>query len=151
MVEEGIMEEKLELVVHIHKDAAMGVYTTKTLMDKLKDKDNKIKSYVEEIHKKYEEYVEKSKSILLDHDIHPEEDGMVSKMMASMGISKEVKDDNSDSAISDLLIQGISMGVIEMEKKLKSYSDECDKEYIKLAKDFMKFQEKTIDELKKYL
>ncbi len=44
------MDEKLELVVHIHKDASMGAYTTKTLMDDLKDKDNKIKSYVEEIH-----------------------------------------------------------------------------------------------------
>ena len=42
MVEEGIMEEKLELVVHIHKDAAMGVYTTKTLMDKLKTQEERI-------------------------------------------------------------------------------------------------------------
>lgn len=145
------MEEKLELVTHIHKDAAMGAYSTKTLMDKLKDKDNKIKSYVDEIHKKYSEYAEKSKSILLDNGVNPEEDGMLSKMMSSMGIGKEVKEDNSDSAISDMLIQGISMGSIEMEKKIKAYKDDADKEELKLAKDFMKFQEKTIDELKKYL
>ncbi len=72
-------------------------------------------------------------------------------MMSSMGIKKEVKADNSDSAISDMLIQGISMGVIEMEKKIKAYSDNCEKEYVNLAKDFLKFQQKAINELKKYL
>ncbi len=145
------MDEKLELVVHIHKDASMGAYTTKILMDDLKDKDNKIKGYVEEVHKKYQEFKEKAKNILLDNDVNPEEDGFVSKMMSSMGIKKEVKEDNSDSAISDMLIQGISMGVIEMEKKIKAYSDECEKEFVKFAKDFLKFQQKAIDELKKYL
>lgn len=145
------MEEKLELVIHIHKDAAMGAYTTKTLMEKLKDKDNKIKSYVEEIHEKYEDFSLRSKEILTNNGIKPEEDGIVSKVMSSMGISKEVKEDNSDSAISDMLIQGMSMGVCEIEKKIKAYSDKAEKEYLKLAKEFMKFQEKTIDELKKYL
>lgn len=145
------MNERLELVVYIHKDASMGAYTTKSLIDDLKDKDNKIKGYIEEIHKQYQEFSEKSKNILIDNEINPEEEGFVSKMMSSMGIKKEVKDDNSDSAISDMLIQGISMGVIEMEKKIKAYSDECEKEYVKLAKDFLKFQQKAIDELKKYL
>ena len=145
------MDEKLELVVHIHKDASMGAYTTKTLMEDLKDKDNKIKGYVEEIHKKYQEFADESKNILIDNGVNPEEDGLITKMMSSMGIKKEVKADNSDSSISDMLIQGISMGSIEMEKKVKAYSDKAEKEYVKLAKNFLKFQEKTIDELKKYL
>ena len=38
-----------------------------------------------------------------------------------------------------------------MEKKISLYKDSVEKEYLKLAKDFLKFQEKTIDELKKYL
>ena len=68
-----------------------------------------------------------------------------------MGIHKEVKKDNSDSSIADMLIKGISMGSIDMEKKIKDYDDEVNKDYLKIAKDFMKFQEKTIEDLKKFL
>jgi len=68
-----------------------------------------------------------------------------------MGISKEVKDDNSDSAIADMVIQGISMGSIEMEKKIAAYKDQIDKEYLSIARDFLKFQQKTINDLKKFL
>ena len=76
---------------------------------------------------------------------------MMAKMMASMSIKKEVKSDNSDSAIADLLIQGVQMGILSMEKKLKQYEGEADKKELTLAKDFLKFQEKTINTFKEYL
>ena len=72
-------------------------------------------------------------------------------MMTKMGISKEVKSDNSDSAIADLLIKGISMGSIDMEKKIEQYKDEVSNNELELAREFLKFQEKTIDKLKDYL
>ena len=79
------------------------------------------------------------------------ENGMFSKMMAGMGIKKEVKNDNSDSSMADLLIQGISMGSIDAEKKIKNYEKEVDKKQLDFLKDFLKFQENTIEKLKKYL
>ena len=48
------MEEKFELLEHVHKDATMAVYTLKKLMTELKDKDNHIKGSLEEILHKYE-------------------------------------------------------------------------------------------------
>ena len=48
------MEEKYELLEHVHKDATMAVYTLKKLMTELKDKDNHIKGSLEEILHKYE-------------------------------------------------------------------------------------------------
>lgn len=145
------MEEKLELITHVHKDASMGAYTMKTLCNKLKDKDNKIKSFLEDIEKRYKEFSDKTKEILIENDINPEEEGFITKMMSSMGIGKEVKDDNSDSAIADMVIQGISMGSIEMEKKIEAYKDQLEKEHLNIAKDFFKFQQKAINDLKKFL
>lgn len=145
------MKEEYELIEHVYKDAEMGAYTVKKLLDNLREKDNKIKGYAEEILKKYEEFAHEAKSELKENKVPPMEEGVIAKMMSSMGISKEVKEDNSDSAIADLLIQGISMGSIEMEKKISAYQDQVDKNHLKLAKKFLKFQEKTVDELKKYL
>lgn len=145
------MQEKFEILEHIHNDSAMAIHSIEKLIQKLKDKDNKIKGYIEDILEKYREFEEKSKDILEENNKEISEPSFMAKMGSSMGISKEVNADNSDSAIADLLIEGISMGSIEMEKKLKEYDKDLDKEHKKLAKEFLKFQEKTIDQLKEYL
>ena len=72
-------------------------------------------------------------------------------MGAKMGIKKEVLHDNSDASIADMLIKGISMGTIDMEKKIENYKENVDKENLKLAKDFYQFQQENIEELKKHL
>ena len=72
-------------------------------------------------------------------------------MMANMGIKKEVISDNSDSHMADLLIQGISMGSINMEKKIDDYKDIVPGKDIRYAKKFLKFEQEKIEELKKYL
>ena len=145
------MKEELELLKHVYEDARMGSYTTEKLLKDLKEKDNKIKGFVEDILKQYQEFEEKAKKELEKSKVKIEDIPLLPKMMSSMGIKKEVKNDNSDSSIADMLIEGISMGTTKIEKKIKDYKKEVDKTELKIAKDFLKFQEKTIEELKKYL
>ena len=145
------MKENSELVLHIYQDAEMACYTISKLLVDLKEEDNKIKKTIESVLKEYEEWKLKSKKYLKYENAEISENGMMAKMMAGMSIKKEVKSDNSDSAIADLLIQGVVMGTISMEKKIKQYEDEADKKELNLAKDFLKFQQKTIDTFKKYL
>ena len=137
--------------MNYYKTAAMGRFSIMKLIEALKEKDNKIKGYLEELLEDYRDYEDQSKELLLKENIEPMEENAISKLMASMGIQKEVKGDNSDAAMAEMLIQGISMGSIEMEKQIKNYKDHVDKDDMKLAKKFLKFQEKAIEELKKYL
>lgn len=143
--------EECELLQHIYKDASMGCFTLTKLLEDLKEKDNKLKGPIENILKEYEEFANTSKDLLEEKQIIPQGENMMAKMGASMGIKKEVKADNSDASIAQMLIQGISMGSLETEKKLGVYKNDVDKEHKKLAEKFLHFQEKTIDELKKYL
>ena len=145
------MNENFELLEHIYKDSEMACFTLSDLLDKLKEKDNKIKGTVEEILHEYEDFLETCKKELEGYDIKFESTSKMAKKGASMGIKKEVRNDNSDSSMADMLIQGIAMGSIDMEKKIKNYDEEVDKSNLKLAKDFLKFQEKSIEKLKKYL
>lgn len=147
----NIMNETNELLEEVYKTAAMGRFSMMKLIEALKEKDNKIKGYLEELLEDYRNYEDQSKELLLKENIEPMEENAISKLMASMGIQKEVKGDNSDAAMAEMLIQGISMGSIEMEKQIKNYKDRVDKDDMKLAKKFLKFQEKAIEELKKYL
>ena len=43
------------------------------------------------------------------------------------------------------------MKTIDMEKKIKDYAEEASDKDLELAKEFLKFQEKTIDIFKEYL
>ena len=145
------MKEKNELLLHVYKDCDMSVTTLTELLDDLKEKDNKIKGVVEDLLKEYQSFLNRSKECLEKENVPLETEGIMTKMMANMGVSKEVKHDNSDSSIADLLIKGISMGSIDMEKKLEDYKKEVEKGDLKVAKEFLKFQQKAIDKLKKFL
>lgn len=145
------MEEKNELLEHIYKDAYMASYSLQKLLDEIKNKDNKIKGDVEDILRKYQEFKEEIEELLKGNGEEVNDPNFFAKMGSTMGIIKEVKTDNSDSSIADMVIQGVSMGSIETEKKLKAYEKDIEKEYKDLAERFLKFQQKSIDKLKKYL
>jgi len=50
-----------------------------------------------------------------------------------------------------MLIEGITMGSVDMTKKIHSYQENVDKKTLILAKDFLNFQEEAIEKLKKFL
>lgn len=145
------MKTENELLQHIYQDASMATFTLTKLLENLKEKDNKIKDATEDILKEYEQFAKTSKQLLQEQKIIPQEESMMAKMGASMGIKKEVINDNSDASMAEMLIQGISMGSLEMQKEIKAYEKKVDEETLKLAKSFLKFQENAIEKLKKYL
>lgn len=144
------MEENKNLLESIYKDSNMAVYTLNTLLKNLEHKDNKIKSDIEKILEEYKTYEQKSKDLLITNDFEVKEINMLSKISSDIGVKKEVIDDNSDSSIADMLIKGVSMGSIEIDKCI-SVNKKADKKILEFAKEFHKFQEKTIEKLKKHL
>lgn len=145
------MDENLELLETIYKDCDMSCITLEKLLIELKEKDNKIKKKIEEILKDYEKFLKTSKKHLKDYNAPLEENSMMAKMGAKMGIKKEVKSDNSDASIADMLIKGITMGTIDMEKKISNYKEVVNNKYLKFAEEFLDFQQETIEQLKQFL
>lgn len=146
-----IMKEKNELLMHIYETCDMGVKSTTKLIDLLRDKDNKIKKLLEDELKEYEKYLVKSEKFLKKNKVEPEGIGMMAEMMSKMDMKMKVKNDNSDSNIAGILTEGFTMGIINMNKKIEAYRDDCDNSIIDLALDIVKFQEKEIKNLKSYL
>ena len=145
------MNEKIELYKQIYQDANMAISTIKDMKKDLKDKDNKIKDVLDDLIIEYSSFEKKSKNTLKKLDSMPEKESIIAKFMANMGIKKEIGNDNSDSHMAEVLIQGISMGSINMDKKISDYENKVDDSDIKYARDFLKYQEESIEKLKKYL
>lgn len=145
------MDENLELLEYVYKTAEMGSFSLTKLIELLNGKENKIKKTVEEEIKGYEKYLKESKKLIEKHKYELKESGMIAKMGASMGIKKETKCDNSDAAIAHMIIEGLTMGVVDISTKINNYKGSADKKIISLAEDFLKFQEDEIEKLKSFL
>ena len=145
------MNENEVILEYIYKTSNMGMESTKDLINSLKGKDNKIKKLVEEIEKNYEKYAKETEKLLNKQDLKAKPVGMMAKAMSKMSINKEMISDNSDANIADMLIQGLTMGNLELSKHIDNYEKTADKKIINLAKSLRKFGEEYIEKLKAYL
>ena len=123
----------------------------KVWINSIKNKENKIKHVLESELKEYEKYMLTSKKILEKESITPKGNNLMAKVGSDMGIMMETIKDNSDPALASMLIEGITMGVVDMESKVKDYKAVCDKNILEIAKDFLKFQENEIEKLKTFM
>lgn len=145
------MDENLELLTHVYETASMGSYTITTLINKLKNKENKIKFTLEKEIKEYEHYIKVCEKLLTKNDITPPKTSFMAKMGSNIGIMRETMMDNSDSALAQMLVEGITMGITIMSAKINSYRKNADRKTLKIAKDFLKFQEDEVEKLKAYM
>lgn len=145
------MDENKEFLTYLYQDTDMALSNLTLLINKINKKENKIKKIVEEVIKGYEEELKKLKTYIKKNNIDVTSKPLISKMGAYMGINMEIMKDNSDARIADMLIQGLTMGVLNVSKKLGNYKDYLDKDILSIGKDFKDFQQKSIEKLKVYL
>ncbi len=145
------MDVNTELLEYIYQSSEMGVVSLTNLLKDINEKENKLKPIISEELSTYEKYQKESKKLLSKNKAEVKENSMMTKMMSKMGISKEVKKDNSDAAIAHMVIEGFTMGVVDMETKIKNFKKDADKKVLKLAENYLEFQQEAIERLKKYL
>jgi hypothetical protein len=145
------MNVNTELLEYIYQSSEMGVLALTNLLKELNDKENKLKPIISDELSTYEEYQKKSKKLLVSEKVEPKENSFMAKMTSRMAMSKEIKSDNSDASIAHLLIEGFTMGVVDMESKIKNFHNDADKKVLRLAEKYLKFQQTELEKLKKYL
>ena len=145
------MDENLELLEYIVKNAEMGKYSCEKLIKQINDKENKIKKVVEGILKGYENFYKDSKKQIKKYTSELKENSSWAKMEASMMMKMDIMKDNSDANIAHLLTQGLTMGVVDISSKIDRYKGDADRKIIKMAKEYLSFQQEAIDFLKEYL
>lgn len=145
------MLDEYEILNYVYKNAKMGSDSTNTLLKSLENKDNKIIEVVDDILDSYNSFLKKSENLLKQMNEKGKGYSPFTTVSADMGIKMQVLKDNSDSAIADMLINGLTMGEIEMTKMFSCFDENIDKDIKKLIRDFKDFQTNAIIKLKKYL
>lgn len=80
----------------------------------------------------------------------PEQLNPMQKAMGWMSVEMNTLTDKSNSKIAEMMLQGTNMGIIE-GVKLWNHNPDASNEIKSILKDFISFQENTVEKLKKYL
>ena len=119
----------------------------KTISD-VKKEDSWVRDFRLDSYEKFEKDAERILKLMNEKG---KKYGPFATLSADMGVMMEVAKDNSDTAIADMLITGLTKGEIEMTKMFSSFDENIDSEIKELIKDFKDFQTNAISKLKPYL
>ena len=140
--------QEIEILKEINKDAKMGMDSITMVNEKVQDE--KFRKLLDNQHNEYQNIFDRTQELLVQNNEDMKDVPSMQKAMAWTGIQMNTMNDKSNSKLSELLIQGNDMGVIKGTKLLNE-SSFTTPEIENLLFDFVRLQEKNIDDLKKFL
>ena len=132
----------------LNKGIKMGMDSISNVSEKVQD--DRFKQDLKYQYDEYNKILDEVNNSLTDYDDFPKELNPMQKAMGWMGVEMNTLADKSNSKIAEMMIQGTNMGIIE-GVKLLNQNPEADIEVKNILNKFVKFQENTVEQLKKYL
>ena len=140
----------VKVLDEVNKGATMGMDAIHFVSEKVGDE--RFKKVLDVEYNKYKEITTRVNDIYSQYNTEkePHETNAMNKMMAWYGINMRTMTDQSNSKISELLLQGTNMGIIE-GRRLLNNNPSVDTEVKQILNDFVVMQEDSVETLKKYL
>lgn len=141
--------QNLNILDEVNKGSTMGMDAISYVSEKVVDDDfkevldteyNKYKDISNRVNNLYDNYSSKE----------PHETNAMNKMMTWYGIQMKTMVDDSTSKLSELLMQGTNMGIIE-GRRLLNQNQNIEPDVKNILNDFVVMQEDSVETLKKYL
>ena len=142
------MNDTVQLLQDVVRNARTGKDAVEQLMNKAQG--DSMRRELEKEKETYQQTQRESERALVDAGGRAEPTGPLARAGMWMGLEMETLADRSDAHIAEIVIQGATMGVIEMTKSLNTY-DDADDRARSLASRFVVQQNETIDRQKAFL
>ena len=140
--------EDINALDEIHKGSCMGVDAINFILDKVEDKN--LEKLLKKQYKSYKDICERIESIYPSYNEgNPHSTSMPEKVMTDWMVNMKTMMDKSTSHLTELLIQGTNMGIIEGRRILNKKN--LNEEVKDLVQKYVTMQEKYLDNLKEFL
>ena len=143
------MNGNVELLNYIYKNAQMGQDTINRLLDIVEDK-GAFKTHLESQFREYKKIFDLAEKKLEETGSEVKGVNPLSKIQVYLMIDVKTLLNKTPSHISERRIQGSNMGIIEITKNLKKYS-EAEQDILDLGNKLLEVEQRNIEELKKFL
>ena len=142
------MNGNAELLNFIYQNSQMGVDTINQLIDIVECE--KLKKQLESQFNEYKAINSAAQKALNENGYDEKGIGALDKIKTYLMINMQTLADKTPSHISEMLIIGSNMGVINAVKNLKKY-ESAEPNIVSLMERLLKFEEKNIQQLKAFL
>lgn len=141
--------QNLNILDEINKGATMGMDAISFVSDKVSD--SKFKGVLNTEYNKYKKISQRVNDLYANYsNKEPHETNTMNKMMTWYGIQMKTMADDSNSKLSELLMKGTNMGIIE-GRRLMNQNTDIAPDVKNILNDFVVMQEDSVETLKKYL
>ena len=141
--------QNLNILDEVNKGATMGMDAISYVSEKVVDDD--FKEVLDVEYNKYQDISNRVSDLYNNYsNKEPHETNTMTKMMTWYGIQMKTMTDDSTSKLSELLMQGTNMGIIE-GRRLLNQNQNAEKDVKSILNDFVVMQEDSVETLKKYL
>lgn len=142
------MNGNVELLNFVYQNSQMGVVTIDQIIGIAKDE-----NFINHLKSQYDEYKEintLARNMLNEKGYDEKGISLFEKIRTYLMINMQTLTDKSTAHITEMLIIGSNMGVINAIKNIKKYSD-AETQIVSLMQRLLMFEEKNIQELKEFL
>ncbi len=142
--------KNLNVLDEVNKGATMGMDAISFISQKVTD--NQFKEVLKTEYNKYKDISNRVNNLYdnFTNNKEPHETNTMNKMMTWYGIQMKTMTDDTTSKLSELLMQGTNMGIIE-GRRLINQNNNISSEVKNILNDFVVMQEDSVETLKKYL
>ena len=141
--------DNLNILDEVNKGATMGMDAISYVSEKVKDGD--FKQVLDVEYGKYKDVSNRVNKLYANYNSkEPHETNAMNKMMTWYGIQMKTMTDDTTSKLSELLMQGTNMGIIEGRRLLNQHNN-IEPDVEKILNEFVTMQEDSVETLKKYL
>lgn len=141
--------QNLNILDEVNKGATMGMDAISYVSEKVKDGD--FKQVLDVEYGKYQKISDKVNKLYSNYSSkEPHETNAMNKMMTWYGIQMKTMTDDTTSKLSELLMQGTNMGIIE-GRRLLNQNKQIAPDVENILNEYVTMQEDSVETLKKYL
>lgn len=142
------MDENIEILNEVYKNAKMGEESIKTLLPSVGDQ--KMRSDLETQRNGYLNFCDKAWKEISNRGEKAPTINPMTKISSTIGIKMNTLTDKSDSHIADMMIQGSTMGITSATEGIHKHPH-ASQAVLNMAKDVVKFEQNNIERMKEYL
>lgn len=142
------MDTNAELLNYIRQNAQMSQNTVHQLTGIVQE--SEFKTLLESQFQEYKKMFDSTEKRLKTMGMEVKDANVLSKIRAYLMINMETLVDKTPQHIAEMMIQGSTMGVIQITRKLKEYGN-ADEEIKYMGEHLLTLEEHNIDECKRYL
>ena len=140
----------LSLLEAMYKNVRMGADSIIDIMPKVIDED--LRSELTSELERYDEFSKEIEKIFLNIGKEAKDQGIFAKLGTKMSVAVNTLVDVTTSHIAEMMIQGGTMGITDATKLLREYeTTSCSEDVLDLTRRIIKYEEETVERLKKFL